>query len=191
MNLSQLLFDTPWWLPTGIALAGVVLFFYANARREWKLRNAGAGVVLLAVLLAAISYAVDTDIEKVNKRTKQFVTAVNERDWTTFRSLLDTRTSFAMYRNADELTSGAEKTSDAIGLKSVTVFSMEPQQTDTLITVYLAVWSTQDFTMLRPIKTNWQFDWQETSEGWVLRTIRLLDGDSLKPSDVEAKLKAP
>lgn len=191
MNLSQLLFDTPWWLPTSIALAGVVLFFYANARREWKLRNAGAGVVLLAILLAAISYGVDTDIEKVNKRTKQFVTAVNERDWTTFRSLLDTRTSFAMYRNADELTSGAEKTSDAIGLKSVTVFSMEPQQTDTLITVYLAVWSTQDFTMLRPIKSNWQFDWQETSEGWVLRTIRLLDGDSLKPSDVEAKLKAP
>jgi len=191
MNLSQLLFDTPWWLPTSIALAGVVLFFYANARREWKLRNAGAGVVLLAILLAAISYAVDTDIEKVNKRTKQFVTAVNERDWTTFRSLLDTRTSFAMYRNADELTSGAEKTSDAIGLKSVTVFSMEPQQTDTLITVYLAVWSTQDFTMLRPIKSNWQFDWQETSEGWVLRTIRPLGGDSLKPSDVEAKLKAP
>jgi len=191
MNLSQLLFDTPWWLPTGIALAGVVLFFYANVRREWKLRNAGAGVVLLAILLAAISYGVDTDIEKVNKRTKQFVTAVNERDWTTFRSLLDTRTSFAIYRNADELTSGAEKTSDAIGLKSVTVFSMEPQQTDTLITVYLAVWSTQDFTMLRPIKSNWQFDWQETSEGWVLRTIRPLGGDSLKPSDVEAKLKAP
>jgi len=191
MNLSQLLFDTPWWLPTSIALAGVVLFFYANARREWKLRNAGAGVGLLAILLAAISYAVDTDIEKVVKRTKQFVTAVNERDWTTFRSLLDTRTSFAMYRNADELTSGAEKTSDAIGLKSVTVFSMEPQQTDTLITVYLAVWSTQDFTMLRPIKSNWQFDWQETSEGWVLRTIRPLGGDSLKPSDVEAKLKAP
>jgi len=191
MNLSQLLFDTPWWLPTSIALAGVVLFFYANARREWKLRNAGAGVVLLAILLAAISYGVDTDIEKVNKRTKQFVTAVKERDWTTFRSLLDTRTSFAMYRNADELTSGAEKTSDAIGLKSVTVFSMEPQQTDTLITVYLAVWSTQDFTMLRPIKSNWQFDWQETSEGWVLRTIRPLGGDSLKPSDVEAKLKAP
>ena len=64
MNLTDYLFHTPWWLPASIAVTGAVLFYVANNRQEVKLRTAGLVVVCVAVLLALVSYFVDTDLEK-------------------------------------------------------------------------------------------------------------------------------
>ena len=55
--MTDLLFDTPWWLPPSIAGAGVVLFVTGNKRVEQKIRLAGLAVICLAVLLAAVSYS--------------------------------------------------------------------------------------------------------------------------------------
>jgi len=191
MSIENLLFQTPFWLPTGIVGAGVGLFVYANARQEWKLRTAGMALVLAGILLSLVSYFVDTDLEKVRKRSQQFVAALDQRDWVTFKNLLDPNTTFAFYRGQAELASGAEKTADDIGLKSVGLLSLEAQQTDSLITVTVSVLSTQEMTMLRPLRTNWQLDWQQSSAGWGLRSIRFLSGDSVRAEDVNRRLKAP
>src|SRR5688572_4766263 len=59
--MTDLLFDTPWWLPAGIAAAGVVLFISGNKRQETRVRLAGVIAVALAALLMGVSYLVDTD----------------------------------------------------------------------------------------------------------------------------------
>ena len=46
------IYETPWWLPSGIALLGIILFITGNNRLEKRLRLAGILVVALAVILA-------------------------------------------------------------------------------------------------------------------------------------------
>src|SRR6476646_3389166 len=96
MNLSELLFHTPWWLPVTIAGVGVVLFITGNNRVEAKVRNAGLAIVALAILLVGVSWLVDTDLEKAVKDTKALVRAVNDRDWATMTRLLDPKASLAV-----------------------------------------------------------------------------------------------
>src|SRR3954466_15846766 len=96
MNISELLFQTPWWLPVTIGGIGVVLFITGNNRVEAKVRKAGLTIVALAVLLMGVSYFVDTDLEKAVKNTKALVRAVNDRDWPTMTSLLDPKASLAV-----------------------------------------------------------------------------------------------
>src|SRR6266581_9667179 len=49
------IYETPWWLPTGIALLGVILFVTGNNRLEKRLRIAGIIVIAFAVILALVS----------------------------------------------------------------------------------------------------------------------------------------
>ena len=40
------IYETPWWLPTGIALLGVILLVTGNNRVDKRLRLAGIGVAV-------------------------------------------------------------------------------------------------------------------------------------------------
>src|SRR2546423_173528 len=70
-RMTNLLFDTPWWLPTLLAGVGIVLFWNGNRTQETRLRNIGMALMGAAVLVCAISYFIDTDLEKCVKQSKQ------------------------------------------------------------------------------------------------------------------------
>src|SRR5213076_1165446 len=116
------------------------------------------------ILLSLMSYFIDTDIEKVDKRTKLLVTSVNTRDWKTFESLLDPRIHFDRYESRDALVEGAKLTVDRIGLKSAKVTSMAAKQDPLEITVDLDAISVQEATMDRPVPTSWRFEWQNVQK---------------------------
>lgn len=82
------LYETPWWLPAAIAIAGLATFIAGNNRTDKKLRSLGAALVAFAVALIAASYLLDSDREVVLKRTRSLVASVEKRDWATFKSLL-------------------------------------------------------------------------------------------------------
>ena len=180
MSLTDALFHTPWWLPTLILLAGVVVFYYANNRQETRTRTVGMAITCLGVLLAAVSYFVDTDLEKAEDRTRQIVKAVDGKDWTKLRSLLDPSTSVSianavtMYRGADKIAAKAQEASDKYGVQSVTITSTEPRQDQTLITVSVSVVSIQTYVGA-PITSRWEFDYQESADGWHLSEIRAME----------------
>src|SRR6476646_3624043 len=92
--MSDLLFDVPWWLPSLLGIIGISLAISGNRRQNERTRAWGLGVIALAVSWALLSYLVDTDKEKCQKLTRQFVQSVVAQDWTTFDNSLDPNVSF-------------------------------------------------------------------------------------------------
>ena len=176
--MTDLIFDTPWWLPALTVAAGVVLFVTGNKRVEGKVRNAGLAVIALAVLLVVVSYFVDTPVETAVKRTKQFVEAFNQQDWATFGSIPDEHTlvslqSLRLYLGRDQIVNAGKDAYGRYGFKSANVLTTSAERADTVITVNITVLSTEG-TLGRPINSEWQFVWQESAEGWGLNEIRAL-----------------
>ena len=188
MNWRDLLFDTPWWLLTLIAVIAIALLLSGNKRQNTRLKIAGLVALLLAIGLFTSSWLVDTDVEKVTKRTRQLVAAINDRDWKTFESLLDPKTSFAIYNNRPQLVAGAQATADRIGLRAAHITRLQAKQTQSVITVDLDALSEQDATLGRPMPTSWEFDWQETREGWLLFRIHPLPNRDVTPDKVMREL---
>jgi hypothetical protein len=187
--MQNLLFDTPWWLLLLLLVAGAALWWSGNNRRDKTLRRVGLGVVLAGVVLAVVSWYFDTDVESVSKRTRQIVQAVDKRDWNTFSSLLDQRTSLPpTFNNRDKIVEGARRAADAIGLRSVRVFRLEAQKKDTVIQVNFNVISEQDRGGGTTF-TNWQFDWQNFGNGWKLDRITPVRSDTISTDQMQAALQ--
>jgi hypothetical protein len=187
--MTDLLFDTPWWLPALIAGAGVVLFVTGNNRLERKVKLAGLAAVALAGVLMAVSYLVDTPVEKAERRSQELVDAFERADWAAMKANLDPAAALtihgvSLYGDRDTLVAAAEKAHGQHGFKSVDVLSMNAARADTMITVGLVVLSDQD-TVGRRINSEWQFDFRQTADGWALVEVRAikignLGGDQMR-----------
>jgi len=173
--MTELLFDIPLWLPAMIVGVGVVLFWMGNVRLEKKIRNTGAGLLALAVVLVIVSYIMDTPREKVMKQTRELVQSVEERDWPVMQGLLDPRCTLDKYNNRDEIVAAAQTAMEKFGVKTIMVTSLDAKQDAASITVHLDIVSEQDITLGRPFPTSWQLDWQRSSGNWLLRNISILE----------------
>jgi hypothetical protein len=175
--MKELLFHTPWWLPTTIAGVGLVLFISGNSRQEARVRLAGTLLLAGAILLMVVSFFVDTDIEWAVKQTKALVRAIEKRDWGKAKAIMDPKTNlrvlntFTVYNNGDDIIRGASEGVERYGLKNVIITSTRAEQADTVITVDMDVITEQEATMGRPLPSSWQFVWQESSNGWYLAQI--------------------
>ena len=187
--MTDLLFDTPWWLPIVVAGVGVVLFVTGNKRVEDKVRYAGLAMIALAVLLVVVSYFVDTPLEMAEKKTRQIVEAFNKQDWATFGSIPDKDTlvslqSLPLYTGGAEIAEAGKRAYQQYGFKSANVLMSSAERADSVITVNITVLTTEG-TLGRPINSEWAFEWQESAEGWALVEIRALQigqqrGDNIK-----------
>jgi hypothetical protein len=191
--MTDLIFDTPWWLPTLIALVGVILFVRGNRRQQVNVRTAGVSVIGLAFLLAAVSYFVDTDKEKVQKRTRQLVQSVEKGDWKVFESLLEpqatlTASGLPWYVDRAEIVGGARSAADRVGLKGVSIASMKTERDGEKITSHIKVFSVQDETAGRPLDSEWEFDWLNAGQGWQVSQIREIAIHNLRPEQVQREL---
>lgn len=184
-------FDPPWWMPIGIVAVGAYLFWSANRKQDTTLRNVGIAVVLLAVGVMVAAWFIDTPTETAVRKTRLLVTSVEKRDWPTFASLLDNRTSLmTVYRGKAQLASGAETSVDRIGLKSVRLLDLEARRAESLITVDISVLSEQEVAPY-PSPTNWRFEWQTDGTGWYLARIEFLPQGNLAPEQVTRNLTPP
>lgn len=179
MTVSDLLFDTPWWLPTIIIAVGLFAFLSGNKRTILKLRNAGLIVVGVGLLLVAVSYVVDTDKEKVVKRSRELVKDVEGREWDAAGKLMapDIRFTGAGrdYKTSEELITGARAATDAVGLNSATVTSVTPTVLGRTITTELHMFTDTNKLAGQQIPSTWQLTWEKRpDQGWVVTEIRLL-----------------
>jgi hypothetical protein len=189
--MTDLIFQTPWYLPILIAGVGVVLFLTGNARVEKRIRTAGLAVVCLGILLAVVSYLVDTPRETAEKRSRELCYAFEKADWPTMTSMLDTGTSVTVlgnpvYATRDEIIAAAKRAHAQHGFKSVRVLRANAEQQDTLITVDLMLLTEQSSAIVQTLNSEWQFIWEKRQEGWVLTEVRAVKignatGDSMKP----------
>jgi hypothetical protein len=186
---TDLLFDAPWWVLVAAAIVGAALLISGNRRQRRDMMGVGAAVLLLTAGWFALSYFVDTDLEKNIKRTRAIAQAVDDKDWAKLRSLLDANTRFAFYSNRDQLVAGGQATAERIGLKNVRITSMEARQDGTLITIDLNALSEQDIGPTLP--TSWRFNYNNLGTGWQLTSIEPLPTRALTPDVIREHLTRP
>jgi hypothetical protein len=176
---SDLLFYASWWMLAVIAGAGVFALVAGLRRLDKKLRRLGMGLILLAGIVGALRLVFPTARERMEKRSRQLVQAVDQRDWNTLGGLLDVNTivgfkSHVAAAGKDKIVSTLKENCDRYGLKSVSIIGMESEQTETLITVSLVAYTVQEFTAGSPATSTWQLDYQESGDQWVLEKITLV-----------------
>lgn len=180
MALTDYLFDTPWWLPALFVAVGAVVFYVANNRQEARTRAAGLSVACLGIVLAAVSYFVDTDLEEAEANTRRLIDAVEKKDWPTVRGLLDNNTSVSianamtLYTGGDRIAAKAQEATERYGFQSIDVTSMQSRQDQTLITISVGVLSVQD-AVGAPVTSRWEFDYLQSGDEWFLNEIRAIE----------------
>ena len=192
--MNELLFHVPWWPPTILIAAGVFMLY---SRRGKGVRRAGAALAGLGVVWVVASYLVDTDVEKVTKRTEQLVAAAGRQEWKTVESLLSPDLKFSYgdrnVRRDDRasLMEFARKEGGRIGLRSAAANGIEPRQSGPTITTSLRVYSVQDIAGDQPFPSDWEFDWVRADGQWVVSEMRLIQAGQLgqaRPEDVKPHL---
>jgi len=195
--MSELLFDTPWWLPTILAGLGLYCFWSGNRRQEAKVRNAGFALLAAAVGVLLLSYFVDTPRETAVRRSKTLVRSVEAREWATLKANLDPGVSLSvlgfnvLYENRDDLIKGAQLGVEKYGVRNVHVLSTEAEQTESLISVNMSIVSEQESTMGRPVPTSWRLEWQRSGKDWTLVRITCIKIGSLTGETAARQFPVP
>lgn len=178
-DFSDFLFHAAWWMLAVAAGGGVVAFVVGSRRLDKKLQRLGIALVLIAGVVAGLRLLFPTDREKLEKRSRALVKAVDAQDWNSLRTLLDADTivsfkSRVLAAGRDNVVTAAQANWNRYTVKSVRIIGLESEQTETLITVSLEVYSTQDFTEGRPALTSWQLDYQQSGDQWILEKVTLV-----------------
>jgi hypothetical protein len=181
--MTDLLFDTPWWLPTLLIVLGIVLFVTGNNRRETGIRGAGIVAVLLAAALILLSVFVQTDREKAESGSRALVAAAVARDWGVFERLLDERASVSVLgagtvaANRRDIIAVATDGSQRFGLKAAHITSLvaKRQQSEVMVTMDVL---TEQTMYPYPLPSTWQLEWVHTADGMrVFRVTNLKIGN--------------
>ncbi|HWE02641.1 MAG TPA: hypothetical protein VG326_09550 [Tepidisphaeraceae bacterium] len=190
--MNDLLFDVSWWIPALLAVIAISLVVNGDKRQVSRVRNAGVGLLLVAVGWALLSYFVDTDKEKVNKQTHRLIKDVVDGDWADFRSHLTVSATFAtkagtVVTGGDLVSTYAQTSAERIHVTSATVRDLTDEEHDGVIATRFSLVSTQD--ALTPIETStWEFDWEKTTAGWKASSLRLISIRDVPSDDLFREL---
>lgn len=164
--------EIPWWLPLGAVVVGLVLFWTGNNRLEQRVRSAGFALVGLGVVLAMVSYVLESDRELVIRQTRQIVHAVEQRDWPTVERLLDPDVTLLEWRDRKQLVAGATLYAERFNLKRAKVASIRTTQTRPTIVLTMRIFADAWDTTNYP--TDWELEWERLDEQWLLTRIEWL-----------------
>jgi hypothetical protein len=182
------IYETPWWLPTGIALLGLILLVTGNNRLEKRLKFAGIGIIILGVLLAVTSYLLDSDREKVVQRTRGLVNSVESRDWKRMETYLHPNVTISKFSGRDNVVNAARAAAEYSDLRQARVSGVEATVLpDQNITVSLRVNATaRDGSG----PSDWLLEWEEIDQGWVVRNIVPQGGPGISGAMMEEHIRA-
>ena len=181
------IYETPWWLPTGIALLGVILFVTGNNRLEKRIRLAGIIAVALAVILALVSFLLDSDREKVVKRTYGLVDSVEKGDWSRMATYLHPNVTIVVYNGRDAVVNAARNAAEYSNLRQVRVVSLDANVLPDQIRTTLRVNTTlRDGTGL----TDWVLEWEELDGSWVVHQITPEGGPGITGGMLEEYIRS-
>lgn len=165
--MQETLFNPALWMPLALAILGIAVLVFGNARLKTGIRNAGAGLVGLALAWAVTAHFVDTFVEKCVNRTDAIVDAVETQDWAQLRTLLDKNTTLATLRGAEEISSTAEAWAGLAQLKEIRILGHDlqtvPGGVDVTINTFVEATT--------PSTSTWTFSYEARSDGILLRRI--------------------
>lgn len=183
--MLELLFDTPWWLPTTILGIGAFVAYTGNQRLEKKVVRSGLAIILAGLLVMLISYLVETNRERAIRRTREVVAAVHKRDWQALQGGIDPQTNFYGLRGPTEITSSAQTAAERSQVTSARIISERVDVASTVINVRIRV-ASEAFG--RWVTTDWQFQYQNLGQGWILYNIVALSNEFISEERIRSAL---
>jgi len=169
----EIFFDLPWFIPAAVAIAGIAVFLWANARLRKRERTIGLGMVGLALLMTIVSYLIDTPRETVEKRTRMFVAAVVAKDGSAIGNLLASN-AMAFAWDKQDIIDGAMHYAEATGLSGARLLSLQGVKEGNALFSYMTVWSQHTGTTSLPItdlNSQWKLEWIEEGDKWLIIEI--------------------
>jgi hypothetical protein len=175
------LYETPWWLPTLIAVLGVILFMSGASSADKRLRLAGVCIIAVAILLVALSWFLKSDREIVENRTRAMLATVEKRDWPAFRRYLHPKIAVVgRLRGPDEVSAALQGAAGFFDLQSLRVSALDAIVEADTIQVSLQVVA---HGRGGPQPTGWQLEWRKNADGqWTLFDVEARDAPGFNAS---------
>jgi hypothetical protein len=187
--MQDFLFDTPYWFLGLLGVIGAALWMSGNSRQNDGLKRSALGVFLLAVILALLSILIDTDKEKVIRRTRQLVAAVEKQDQPSAAKLLHPQVQlFEMDKPAilNRIASAASE----FHIKSIRINSIDVQPMDRDLSAVMSATTDVDLPIWSgPIPSTWKMVWEKTDQGWLLRDISPINVPGIDPQMLSRQIK--
>jgi hypothetical protein len=174
--MTDLLFATPWWLLGTLIIVACVVFWTGQQKQKTNPRIAGVGLILLAFALYSLRFFVETDKEKCEKQTLDFVKSVEKHDWQAFTSLLDDQASLGtsmgtIYGTRQSLIDGAKANTEKYNPTNVGSHIANIEQDATGVTVDVDVSAEASISLGYRVPTSWKLMWQRSGKDWKLHEI--------------------
>jgi len=179
--------EIPWFISASLLLGGAVLWWTGNSRLDRQIKRIGLTAFLAAMVLILVSWLLVSDRERVMGLTKQFVKAIEARDWRQMEGLMHPKVMVVSISGQEAVGRTIRSGVEGIELKSVTITRLSTRPETDVFTVVLGVYSNA-----RPefsLATTWEFDWAYIDHRWQLVEIRGLDGWGVKASDLAGWLE--
>lgn len=165
--MQETLFNPPLWMPAVAVVIAIGVFVYGNARVQTSVRNAGLGLLGLAVAWCIAAFLIQTRVEKCITRTHAIVAAAEHADWARLRALLDKGTTLEFLRGGDAIVNATQTTAGAYGLKDIRVFGTEAVAgPNTVDVTFNSLLEGQ-----QPLTASFRFEYEDRSDGMLLAKI--------------------
>jgi hypothetical protein len=186
--MTDFMFSVPWWVIAPLLGIGIGIFVYNDRRLNRPGERLGLAVVSLAVLWAAVSYLVATDLEKVDSGTRALTKAVLARNRPAIVALLS-EDAQAVAWNRDGIGDGAVYYAQLTGLTGARVLSLECRRQSSLIIATLDVLSehAESQTYAGMLRSTWELEWRKVDDHWLIRTITPIQIGQASREDIERR----
>ena len=180
--MYEILFHPAFWMPLALAIVGVAVFLYGNARVRAGVRNAGLAVVALTLAWCVAAYAIQTPVEQCVGRTEALVAAAEDGRWDAFAKLIDNNTVIdrVNIRGRANVTSAVQNNSESYGLKAAHILSTD-------VTTGVGTYDVTINTLLEGVQSTtarFTFQYEQRSDGILLARLVPLSVGTLAVDDM-------
>lgn len=187
--MTDLLFDTPYWLLAALLVLGAGLWVAGNNRRNRNLQTAGFAAIGLLLALVLLSYFIDTDRETVIKRTRGIVESVEKKDRAAADKLLHPRVRLGDM-NRESILARIPTAVDQFNIKGINITSLEVKPAgENMIASLGATANLESNIYSGGVPSTWELVWEKTDSGWLLREIKPLSVPTMDAQSLLSRLK--
>lgn len=188
--MQDFLFDTPYWFLGLLGVTGAALWISGNSRQNKRLQQASFATLFLAVLLGTLSLLIDTDKEKVIKRTRQLISAVEKQDKSAAEKLLHPQVELGGLDKA-AIVQRIGTAADEFHIKSISVTSITVEPSGPDLAAILTATANIDHSLWSgPVPSTWKMVWEKSGQDWLLRDITPINIPYVDMQTITGRLKS-
>ena len=175
--MNEFIFAAPIWMLLTMLGVAVALVGYGFFRGDRTVRMLGLVVLLVSAVWLLASLLVETKIERVVRRSRELVSAVDRKDWDSLGQYLESGVTLSLnnrrgiYDGREQILNAGRLASAVRTIPKLEVGTIDPRIEGDLITTTVQVKTSSEATGGMASPTVWRFVWQRSGDEWHVREI--------------------